>query len=92
LRRDATGAGPQVRERYFFIGIRRDLAALNDNFDPFKIIEEKRKRFLDDMGFGNGDLPISVGDAISDLARKTTVEKKGARKFKATLINFDNLG
>lgn len=60
---------PQLRPRYFTVGIRRDLFASREVPDFFKILRSFRKDFLKSHGLPVSR-PVTVAEAISDL--KTT--------------------
>ncbi len=62
---------PQLRPRYFCIGIRKDLYAEEQYPNFFKILDDKRKAFLKKHGLPT-TRPVTVGEAISDLRQKGT--------------------
>ena len=65
---------PQMRSRYFIIGIRKDIFAKKDLPDFFSLLQDKKKGFLKKRGLPQR--PITVAEAISDLrtAGKRLVE------------------
>jgi len=72
LLRAADFGVPQIRPRFFMIGIRKDL--LNDGtfpIDPFAMVDMLRARFLSTFGLKIDD-EVTVRDAISDLRVRGT--------------------
>lgn len=60
---------PQSRKRFIIIAIREGDPAISklDGKTPFDLLEKKRKHFLGTKGLPH-DRPVSVGEAIGDLA------------------------
>ena len=69
---------PQVRPRYIFIGVRRDLIQGDSVFAPFDFLERTRTEFLQRKGLGLESLPVGAKDALSDL------ETYGRRRIACT--------
>jgi len=69
---------PQTRSRYIMIGVKKNYLSpnnqMNDQNDPFSILEELQKRFLAEKGL-SANLPITAQAALSDLERKNGVQK-----------------
>ena len=57
---------PQVRPRFFAIGVLRDLVDEAEEINPFQLINQIRGKFLTDRGLST-DKPTTIHDAISDL-------------------------
>ncbi len=68
---------PQLRPRYFALGIRRDLIGGRHPPDLLKVLLERREAFLRTRGLPT-DRPVTVFEAISDLSisGKSLVECK----------------
>lgn len=60
---------PQFRPRYFTLGIRKDLAYSQREFDIFKELYGARRDFLELRGLPLSS-PVTVSEAISDLTTK----------------------
>ncbi|WP_349264016.1 DNA cytosine methyltransferase [Longimicrobium sp.] len=56
----------QHRPRFIIVGVRRDLLARPEAFDPFEMLAGIRGAFLERKGIPT-DRPISAGEALSDL-------------------------
>lgn len=57
---------PQIRPRYFTLGIRRDLLSQDSSVDFYRVLFGIRKEFLQGLGLPVSR-PVSVHNAISDL-------------------------
>ena len=57
---------PQLRPRFFTIGVRKDLVDANNKPDFFAMLEDIREQFLRDHGLPV-DRSVTVAEAISDL-------------------------
>lgn len=76
---------PQYRPRYIVIGVKNKLLEGYRDFDPFREFEIDRKRFLNEKGLPI-DQPVTVKQAISDLAKKEKriidcVDSKGFKQI-----------
>lgn len=59
---------PQLRPRYILIAIRKNLIHNHRSIDPFKILEERREKFLKNRKLQeNSD--ITLAEAVSDLMK-----------------------
>lgn len=58
---------PQLRQRYFTVGIRVDMFAADEVPDFFNMLRDKRKEFLRPRGLPLRR-PVTASEAISDLA------------------------
>lgn len=58
---------PQVRPRYFTVGIRRDLLCYEEAPNLFSLLNNNRTEFLKQRGLPT-NRPVTVMEAISDLA------------------------
>lgn len=77
---------PQVRPRYFMVGVRRDACAHNtDVANPFDQLAPMRRVFLRSLGLEEHE-PVTVEEAISDLRKRGTdltdcVDSKGFKQI-----------
>lgn len=79
---------PQMRPRFFMVGVRRESPGRAVPSDPFEPLELLRKQFLDELGLKPGR-EVSVREAISDLranGRKTIpcVDSAGFNQIRYT--------
>lgn len=58
---------PQIRPRYFTVGIRQDLLCYGEALNLFSLLSKNRRDFLNRRGLP-ANRPVTVFDAISDLA------------------------
>ncbi|MDX2130427.1 MAG: DNA cytosine methyltransferase [Planctomycetota bacterium] len=88
---------PQFRPRYIMLAIKKPLLKDLTDFDPFKDFETRRKKFLQHKGLP-ADKPVTVKQAISDLAREKNriiecVDSKGFKQieYKHPLSTYQRL-
>ena len=91
---------PQLRPRFFSLGIRKDLFEKNATPDFFQILRDNRDSFLRERNLPS-DRPVTVAEAISDLemSGKTLVDctdsesPKGFKEIVYTkpITNFQKL-